>query len=340
MRYSLVFFLLLVLSIPSKISAQGIGRHGGHEVSGIVREAGSDAPVQGVALEISGSGSQLRPSVTSGTAGEFSFSMPEGQYSIVAKKNGYETSTTGVMVFPGGAPRIVISLRKVGSEKVSALAQATSVHQLEAPRRAREAFEKGRKLLHENRQPEKAIPEFQKAIDIYPSYYEAYNEIATAQYNLKNLPEAEAALKKAVELSANKYPDALYSLADLYSGQQRYAEAEPVARQAVDLDPSVWRGHFELARALVGLRRGVEAEASALKSRELNPENPPVYLVLANAHMVEQNYAAAVQDYDVYLKMQPLGPISDAVRHRRDQLHNQLAQSPRNAPQPPAERHR
>jgi Flp pilus assembly protein TadD len=328
MKRSSALLLVLILAFHPAVFSQGTsGRSGA--VAGTVREEGTNTLLQGVTLDILSSGSQLKPSLSSGMSGEFSFGrVPAGDYSIVAKKDGYETSTTKVMVFPGGAQPVVILLRKVGPNTEMGSAGATSVHELSIPQKAREAFEKGRKLLEEEGQPAESIPEFQKAIQAYPSYYEAYTEIGVANYSLRNPRDAEEALKKAVQLSSQKYLKPLYLLSDLYNGQQRYAEAEPLARQAAELENSDWHGHFELARALVGLKRGVEAEASASKCRDLKPDNAPVYLVLANAHMLQQNYSAVVQDFDSYLKLEPTGLLSDNVRQRRDRLQNELQHAP------------
>ena len=190
-------------------------------------------------------------------------------------------------------------------------------------------------FLEEKKQHAKSIAEFQKAIDLYPSYYEAYTEIGVANYDLKNVREAESALNKAIELSSSKYLKAVYLLADLYNGQQRYTEAEPLARQAVNLDSSAWNGEFELARALVGLKRGADAETSAIKCLELKPDNASSYLVLANAHMEEQNYSAVVQDFDSYLKLDPNGPLSNDIRQRRKRLQAELQEaSDKKAPEP------
>jgi Flp pilus assembly protein TadD len=328
MKHPFALLLLLILPFHPRMSAQGIGGRNGR-VSGTVREAGSNALLQGVVLDLLSSGSQFRPSVGSGMSGEFSFGgIPAGEYSIVAKKDGFESSTTRVMVFPGGAQPVVILLSKINPEKALGPGEATSVHQLGVPPKAQEAFEKGRRLLEEKNQPAKAVPEFQKAVAAYPSYYEAYTEIGVANYSLKNSRDAEEALKKAVQLSSGKYLKALYLLADLYNGQQRYAEAELLSRQAVELDTSSWNGQFELARALVGLKRGAEAETSAIKCRELKPDNAPVFLVLANAHMLQQKYPAVVQDFDSYLKLEPNGPLSENVRQRRERLQNELQHAP------------
>ena len=326
MKTSLCFLAVALFLHPSLL-AQGMGVTG-HAVSGKVREAGTDAPIQGVSLEIASSGNQFRPSVISGTSGDFSFNtIPEGQYNLTAKKDGYETATMSVMVFTGGAPAVVISLRKVTPETPHGPGELTTTRQLAIPQKARQAFEKGRKLLEEKGDPAKAIPEFQKAIDFYPSYYEAYTEIGVANYSLRNFRDTEEALKKAIQLSSHKDAQSTFLLSDLYNGQQRYAEAEPLARESAALEESSWRGPFELARALVGLKRGAEAEASAQKAQELKPDNAPVYLTLANAHMLEQKYPAVLQDFDSYLKLVPSGLLSDNVRQRREKLQHELQQA-------------
>jgi hypothetical protein len=79
-----------------------------------------------------------------------------------------------------------------------------------------------------------------------------------------------------------------------------------------------------LARSLVGLKRGSEAETSALRARELAPKNPEVYLILADVHVLQLNYQTAVQDLEAYLDLEPNGPTSDAVRRTRDKLQKQI----------------
>jgi tetratricopeptide (TPR) repeat protein len=162
----------------------------------------------------------------------------------------------------------------------------------------------------------------------FPSYYEAYTKLGIANYHLGKVPEAEGSLKKAVELSEGKYGEPLYLLADLYNSQRKYQEAEPLGRQATALDNATWNSYFELARSLMGLKRATEAEASAERARELAPQNSQVYLVLANVHVLQQNYQAAVQDFDAYLKLEPNGQSSDAIRGTRDKLEKQVQAAP------------
>lgn len=327
MRCWQAFLLFLAILGESPLLAQGLS--GGHTISGVVREEGSNTPITAVELEISSSGSRVRPSVTSGTQGEFVFKgLPDGEYSIVASKTGYDTATVTVTVMRAGSPQVSISLRRTTPEKLVGPGDSISVRELTVPERARVAYDKGHRLLEDENKPAESIPEFQQAVKAYPQYYEAYTEIGIANYHLGKFPEAEQALKKAIDTSSGKFVQPLYLLADLYNGQRKFQEAEILARQAIALDDYTWNSHFELARALVGLKRGAEAETSALRARELAPDNAPVQLVLANSHLLEQNYKAALQDFDAYLKLEPTGALSQAVLQKRDQLQKQLQQTP------------
>lgn len=338
MRYSVGLLVLLSVCCSPRLFAQDTS-YSGHTISGFVRDDASNDPIQGVSLEIDSSGSRAKPGMISGTDGEFRFGgLASGDYSIVATMPGYETATNNVTVLRGNSPSITISLHRVAATPAAGAAMI-SAHQLGVPAKAQDAFAKGHKLLHDDAQPAKAIPEFQRAIHEFPTYYEAYAEIAVAEYHLKNLQGAETDLKKAVELSASKYPEALFLLAELENDQHRYAEAEPLAREAVALDESSWHGHFELARALVGLNRGEEAEGSAIRARDLKPDNAPVYLVLANCHMLEHHYFAVLQDFDAYLKVEPNGSQSENIRQRRDRLQKELQNAPAQLATPGAQPH-
>src|SRR5260370_8076460 len=97
---------------------------------------------------------------------------------------------------------------------------------------------------------------------------------------LKHIPSAEKALRKSIELSAAKYAPPLMLLSMLLNDQNRFADAEPVARQAIAAEPNTWRGHYELARALFSQRHVAAAEPSPSTARAGTPHTPHLYLPL------------------------------------------------------------
>ncbi len=292
-------------------------------ITGIVREEGSDNLIASATVEISHSGSQSHAPVISGTNGDFVFSdLQAGVYEITAKKDGFNSGSVTVNV-DRTTIEVTISLRRTDAAGVHP-GGPISAHQLQAPKKARAAYEKGLRLLDDENNPGDSIPSFEKAVREFPSYYEAYTELGIANNRLGKAVEAEASLKKAVELSDGKYLQPVYFLADVYNGQGKYQEAEPLARQAIALDNSAWNGFYELARSLVGLKHVTEAETIALRARDLAPQTAPVYLILANVHTLQQNYPAAIQDLDAYLKLKPDGQTSDAVRRNLQKLEKQV----------------
>jgi regulator of sirC expression with transglutaminase-like and TPR domain len=72
------------------------------------------------------------------------------------------------------------------------------------------------------------------------------------------------------------------------------------------------------------MKRLAEAEQCASKSRDLNPDNPPTYIMLADIHIAMRHYDSALQDTDAYLKLDPNGPASKQVRATHDQLERAL----------------
>jgi tetratricopeptide (TPR) repeat protein len=314
------FSLLLLLTIPICFL-----RHAACQVNGSVRDETTNALLESVDLEVLSAGQRAAPPTVSNIDGQFRFGgLRDGDYYVIARRQGYETATVGAQVMAGSSPAILIYLHKPHSDHPTSPGGEVSARQLAIPVNAREAFEKGWKLLYQKGQPEKSIAQFLRAIDDFPGYYEAYAQIGVADYRLNKLPEAEKALRTAIEISASKYPDALFLMAQMMNDQQRFTDAELDARQALAAGDASWHSPYELARALVGLKRGREAEASALQAKELKPDNPNIYLFLANAHIQQQKFAAVVQDFDEYLKLVPNGPGSDQIRQRRDRMRDAL----------------
>lgn len=325
MRFWHACLLLLSILAARTLPAQ---LRGGQTIAGFVREEGSNEPVAGATVEISQSGNETQVKAFSRMDGQFVFrGLQEGDYVITAKKIGFDSAsvTVSVVETPG---EVTISLRRVAPGGVAGPGGPISAHQLQVPKKARAAYEKGYTLLEDKNKAADSIPEFEKAVKEFPAYYEAYTELGVANNRLGKLAEAEASLKKAVELSDGQFLQPLYLLADLYNGQGKYQEAEPWARQAIALDNTAWNGFFELARSLMGLKRVTEAETSALQARDLSPQTPQIYLVLGNIHALRQNYPAAVQDLDAYLKLAPTGQNSDSVRRTRDKLEKQIHPQP------------
>lgn len=298
-----------------------------HIIIGTVRDAPSHEPLAGVRIRlVAGEAKLASMPTTSSTDGQFRMGCRKGDFNILADKYGYVPAKVKVSVGPEQETDVTIDLARqpVEGSVAAAPSQPISAHQLTVPGKAREAYENGLALMKSKKDYAAAIAQFESAVHEYPSYYEAYAEIGITRYYLGDAAAAEEALRKSVDLSSGKYSYAILDLADVLNNTGRFADAEPVARQAIDVDDSSWRGYFELARAQFGLKRASDAEESAAKARDLKPDYPLVYLTLTNIHLALHNYPSVLQDIDAYLKLVPQGPTSDQVRKTRQQVARAL----------------
>ncbi len=148
-------------------------------------------------------------------------------------------------------------------------------------REAFDAYWRGRFFL-EKRNTEKAIAEFQQAINLDPNYALAYTGLADAYIWQANFTfgadtelygKAKTAADKALELDPN-LADAHSSLGRVkYNHDWDWAGAEESFRRAIELNPNSAGAHQFYFRLLTTLGRYDEAYAEIYKARELDPRS-------------------------------------------------------------------
>jgi tetratricopeptide (TPR) repeat protein len=306
-------------------------------LSGYIREEGSGHLITGARIELQNAMGTPIGSAYSDGNGAYQFDdIGGGDCYVLVQHDGYEAFRQ--FVRPDGSGHVYkdVFLRPVSPESKPKSINPVSEHQLSIPRKARESFDKGIQLIVEKSDYRGALAQFAKAIAKYPSYYEAFAAMGLAQEKMGDAKAAEAALRKSIDLSAEKYPQAMIDLASMFNGQKRFSEAEPLLRKVVALDASNWRGPFELAVALNGQDRFSEALTSAAAARDLKPENPQVYLLLYNLHIRTDDFKAALSDTESYLKLTPDGATADRVRRMQEQVRKAM-QTSGSGPRPSSE---
>lgn len=316
-----------------ELGSTGIGRRGRYSISGSVREADGDRPLESVEVKLWTLSAGGTATTVTGSNGNFNFSdVSSGTYYLVVEEQGYQRVQEEVNI--SGRPAIGVQLtlkRETPFDKVGD-GVTVSTRELAIPRRAREAMERGLSLAHDKSDYKGSIVQFQRALQEYPDYYEAYMQMGLAYLKMSDAAKSEEMLLKSIDMSKRKYPDALFTLAFAYSNQKRFADAEPLAREAVKLSPTTWDTNLEMARALHGLDRSAEAEPFALAAERIHPDDPPIHLMLANIHLKLRNYTALVGDLDSYLQLSPNGPEANQARQMRQQVLDRMAGAPPSTP--------
>lgn len=307
-----------------------------YTVRGWVSDTTTHSRIEGVRVDLVAlTGGTVGSNFTRGN-GEFEFdNVGQGTFTVVANMMGYVSTSERVEVSFGSVLGLDIEMRRAADDSAAPAGgpSKVSIRELSIPRKAHEAMQNGLMLLYGKSDYKGSVKQFERAIQAYPDYYEAYAAMGMAYIRLNDPANAERMLRKSIEVSHDQYVEAFTLLADFFSNSKRFEDAEPPARKGVELDSESWQANSELARALVGLNRSAEAEKNAQKAVKLAPENPQLRLLLANIHMNVQNYPALVEDLNDYLKLAPKGEFAEQARKQRDEIQQHLAE----IENPPAE---
>lgn len=283
-------------------------------ILGNVVYAGDDQPAEQIDVELrDAAGTAVATAVTS-WGGEFYFAQVDpGDYLLAVNQPGCEPLWQKVRV-PLTARRVTLRLQR----DEAARELTVSARELSIPPKARIALREGIGLLKTDLP--RAMAYLQRAIILFPDYYEAHYAVGIANLMRHRPSDAEEAFRRSIALSQYRYARPLMALGAVLCDQQRFAEAESVVREGLEVDDTPWIGHLLLARALFGLHRWDEAEETAQAAILRQPDVSDAYLLLAHIHLRQNNGAAVVQDLDRFLRLEPAGDLSAQAREWREEL--------------------
>ena len=252
----------------------------------------------------------------SSASGSVQFSgISVGAYTIRATLQGYEPGEAHVDFRNGDSTlqNVDISLTPRRRVESGAPNGTVPVEVLKIPENARKEFEHGTRLLTEKKDLSRSIAAFQRAIELYPDYADAYFLMGTAQIHIGAAPAAEASLRKAIALNAHMTAP-YYPLALLLFGERRYAEEEKLLFEAQKLDAADWRFPFELARCHA--QQGQWDEAIRQGQAASRSPNAPskVHLLLSDIYANANRPREAVEELELFAKLDPKSTYMDRVR--------------------------
>jgi tetratricopeptide (TPR) repeat protein len=331
-RIGFLFSVALAASLPLAAQQPGFGRRT-FLVGGTVRDAVTNQAPEGQLVELYVFDGSLVSQIYTSQEGGFDFGpQPANTYDVVVNRDGYERVDQQFSL-NRNTQDIMIELRRKGRDPNAPGGPLVSVRELSIPHKAHDDMLKGLSLLQKPDYPASLV-QFQRAVKEFPTYYEAYAQMGFAYQKMGDLKNAEEMLRKSVDVSKNTYADGICMLASLLNDQQRFADAAPLARKAIELNSAEWQGQFELARSLYGLGDMPGAETSAAAAADLHPDTAETYLVLANIHNHQREYLKLADDLDHYLKLNPTGPQADQARKERDEIRQRQNHDPDDAPSP------
>jgi tetratricopeptide (TPR) repeat protein len=197
-----------------------------------------------------------------------------------------------------------------GKYSFSALAAKKSIKE------AHEAYKASRWL--------EATRKYEAAINGDPTLSGAHFFLANSYDNLykpsrAGEPENDAYMQKAIEWykkAAEKEPDLIYRQRSMQYLVAAYgpdklnnpAEAEPLVKRMIELDPNEYLNYLELSKIYENAGRYDEAEAQLIKAREVKPKEPSVYAALSAYYNRQGDFEKTVEALNTAADLQPENP--------------------------------
>jgi cytochrome c-type biogenesis protein CcmH/NrfG len=193
-----------------------------------------------------------------------------------------------------------------------------SMNTLSAPPKARKAFEKAQKELTKKKpNPEKAVKELQKAVEIYPEFAAAWNLLGRQRTSMKDLAGARQAFQKAMESDPKFVPPCL-ALALMEMKQQKMAEAVKLTGRVLELLPELPEANYYHAIAHISLGDFNTAETSirmVQKSAEAN-KYPRTHFMLGSILAQKGDIPQAAAELRRFLEVESSSRPAEAARQQ------------------------
>lgn len=306
--------LLLLFTASSSFAQRDRDTYSGGltvEVSGIVRFSDTGEVARNAQVRLERLGGGIVDQIVTDTQGRFRFQgIQRGYYTVTINAKGYNSVRQQADVNVTLRAYLVIELTP---EKTSGLGMQTPmILDARVPFEAQAEFEKARGSLA-LKNTRDAVAHLEKAVALYPDFYEAQYLLGTTYVAERKLKEAEGALKRAVELKPESAP-ALFALGEVYRREKRYDEAEKALADGLKLDENSWQGYFTLARLYWEMNDIKRAGGAVGHTLKLKPDFAEAHLLAGNILLKLNVPERALLEYEEYLRLAPKGEFADQTR--------------------------
>jgi tetratricopeptide (TPR) repeat protein len=255
----------------------------------------------------------VRSNVYTDNQGQFIFrGLAPGIYQVVVEpaNNQYEVTSARIEVFPGSPSLINVVLKeKKSSTQSMSGGDIVSASELDKaiPSKARKEFVRAGDASKEGKTDE-AIAHLKKAVEIYPAYLMAHNDLGAQLLEQGKLDDAEVELRKALALDSKAFNPYL-NLGIVLVQRQNFSEAIETLRKALALEGNSPSARLYLGQALAALNDFSAAEQELKTAHDLGG---PVYAValfrLGELYLNMGNRQRALKAFQRYLSEAPNGP--------------------------------
>jgi superkiller protein 3 len=149
-------------------------------------------------------------------------------------------------------------------------------------------------IFYANNQYEEAIASYDKALEIKPDYYKAWENKGGVMFKLGQYEKAITAYDKALSIQPNYY-QAWNNQGNGLLHLNRYEEAISAYDKSIAIKSDFEQSYFSRGIALFSLGKNEEAIISIDKALEIKPDDPNLYYNKACAYSLQKQIELALE---------------------------------------------
>src|SRR5262249_16343830 len=190
------------------------------------------------------------------------------------------------------------------------------------PKEARKALNRARKY-RDQKKSDAALAELDKAIQLFPGYFQAFTEKGVVLINSNRPRDALQHFSKALEIAPD-YERALSGAGYCLLTLGNYEQSAAFLEKAVHLSSTAAQNLLFLGIANLALRRWEKAQEVLEQALKFDPAGTTLARVyLADALAGQRLYARAADELGTYLQLNPAAPDADRLRKKEQSLRGQ-----------------
>jgi len=243
-------------------------------------------------------------------------SVPAGTYHLIVSAQDLPDSDAGTVVMDSTTtPEFEVKVQRASDPQKTVglpVSPFVSTADLGVPSHARKEFDKANELMGRQDFP-KAIQSLNKAIAIYPSYADAYNNLGVIYARLGDRDREREVLQKAISINDHFAP-AYVNEARMDIATGDFPDAETALNKASSFDPTDAMTLVLLTYAEFMDHRFDDTIATSRRAHTLPGEHAFAHQVAARAFEQKRDAANAIAELKLFLKEEPTGERADKAR--------------------------
>jgi tetratricopeptide (TPR) repeat protein len=303
----LLFAALVVLAGASEVIGQTV-----YEIEGTVYGPDGKAMANAVITLQNHAGAQIDQDITKSdgryrfsgvVAGVYYLSVKPAEREVQQQVQKIELINSGVNIGNFSKERYDFSLKHApGFDKATV---AATVFAQPIPPEAEKEYQGAVSSIAKG-EKDAALNRLKKAIEIFPTYFLALQQIGLLYIEKEKDQQAIEPLTKAIEVNA-KAAESHLGLGMAYLNLDRVNESITELKVTLGLDPRLFRAHLYLGMALITTGKLDEAEKSLKQAYAIggSVQASAAHLYLASIYSTRKEYQKAIIELETYLREKP-----------------------------------